>query len=206
MELVAFRWANYDTPLWSNPNRSAGRWHAIGDDPTQYWALHPLGPWAEYVRAHNITDADDLWDIRSRMWAARFELEPGSICAIDFDSAKDYGIEPADLIGDDHGPCQRLAAILRTRFRALIAPSAALPGTSTLVVFGSRVMSPYTLPPPDDELDVPAGLVSEHGGPPPSVLNLVRYRGTPHAGFEAWQNGAPPPVVNPGYALWPTTP
>lgn len=200
MELVGYRWADYDTPLWVNPNRSPGRWHVIGDEPTQYWALHPLGPWAEYVRAFQITNANDLGRITSRIWAARFEFEEGMLCGIDFDSAAGWGIDPAHLVGDDYTPCQALAQSLRLRFRGLIVPSAALPGTWNIVLFGPRAISPYGLPPPDEEQDLPSALLSEHGGPPGSLLGVVCYRGSPHAGLEAWANGEPAPVVNPDYS------
>ena len=199
MEIVGYRWADYDTPLWSNPNRSPGRWHAVGDEPTQYWALHPLGPWAEHARAQHITEPDDLANISSRVWAARFELATGSVCRIDFDTASSFALNPAQLVGDDFGPCQQLARNLRSGYRGLIVPSAALPGTSNLVLFGPRAMSPYELDAPDDDLDVPTSLISEHGGPPSSLFEIVCHRGRPHAGLTAWRAGDSPPVVNPVY-------
>lgn len=202
MEIVGYRWADYDTPLWSNPNRSAGRWHVLGDDPTQYFALHPLGPWAEYVRGQDINDPTDLVEIQSRIWAVRLEFEPGSLCEIDFESAPRWGIEAHQLVGDNYGPCQDLASTLRADFRGIVVPSAALPGTSNLVLFGAYAMSPYNLPPPDVDFDVPAALLSEHGGPAASIVGMVCLRGASHSGLRAWIAGETPPVVNPTYG-WP---
>lgn len=204
MELVGYRWADYDTPLWASPNRSAGRWHVADDGPTQYWALHPLGPWAERIRADGITEADDLVEIRSRLWAARLQLEPDSIYEITFDSATESGMaNPGDLVGDNHGACQSLGAGLRTSgYRGLIAPSAALPGTSNLILFGPRALTPYLEDPPDPDLDIPTALLTEHGGPPRSLLDFVCHKGAPHAGFTAWSRGEDPPSVGLAYP-WP---
>lgn len=201
MEAVGYRWANYDTPFWANPNRSAGRWNSVGDDPTQYWGLHPLCPWAEYVRSQDIVDQDDLASIRSRVWTARLEFDEGTLAEVTYDNAESFGISAADLVADDHGPCRSLAVRLRSQHQGLIVPSAALPGTRNLVVFGGRAMSPYNLPPPDAEMDVPAALASEHGGPPPALLDLVCRRGVIHAGLNAWQNGDDEPIVAPEYPI-----
>lgn len=203
MELVGFRWADYDTPLWVNPNRSSGRWHCVGDDPTQYWTTRPLGPWAEYARRFHVTDWADLREVRSRLWAARLIFGPGEVLELTFDNASRNGIRPDHLVGDDHAPCQTLAQQMRPNYAGLIVPSAALPGASTIVLFGARVMAPYHSDPPDKDLDIPAALLAEHGGPPRSLTGVVCYRGETHAGLRAWQSGQPQPVVQPAYP-WPT--
>jgi hypothetical protein len=41
---VGYRVADWDTPLWVNPNRSPSRWWTPGAI-VQYWSLHPLTPW-----------------------------------------------------------------------------------------------------------------------------------------------------------------
>ena len=50
MEVVTFRLANYETPLWSVENFSAGRYNDADSGYTQYLSLHPLTPWAELLR------------------------------------------------------------------------------------------------------------------------------------------------------------
>ena len=203
MEVVGFRWANYDTPLWVNPNRSSGRWPAVGDDPTQYWATHPLGPWAEYARTFHVRDWEDLREVRSRMWAARLRFDLGEVLELTFENAMQNGIRPEHLVGDDHGPCQAFAQQVRPNYAGLVAPSAALPGTANIVMFGPRAMAPYHSDPPDADLDVPTALLTEHGGPPVSLTGFICCRGVAHVGLRAWKEGQPQPVVQPVHP-WPT--
>ena len=49
---VAYRLASWRRPLRTEPSRVAGRFHRMTEEsPTQYLCLHPLGPWAEFLRA-----------------------------------------------------------------------------------------------------------------------------------------------------------
>jgi hypothetical protein len=50
MDLIAFRLANYETPMWAVKNFSAGRYNDADSGFTQYLSLHPLTPWAEILR------------------------------------------------------------------------------------------------------------------------------------------------------------
>ena len=80
-------------------------------------------------------------------------------------------------MADDQSRCRRLAARLRGAGAAgIIVPSAALPGTESVVLFGPRVGSPYLLE-PLGEVDVPAGITAHDGRPVASLIGLVRYRG-----------------------------
>jgi RES domain-containing protein len=200
VEVIGYRWADYDTPLWINRNRSAGRWHDLGDEPTQYWALHPLGPWAEHVRAQRIRDLIDLEQARSRTWAASFSFEKEEdVAYISFDSAHHWSIDPAALVDDDQTACQALGRALRVSYRAIIVPSAALPGTENLVVFGPRALSAYGVAPNDLEIDVPSAVTADAGRPPSAVLDFVRHFGNVHPGLVAWQSIGtllPPPSVS----------
>ena len=172
----------------------------MGDDPTQYWSLHPLGPWAEYLRWQQITDEADLLTISGRVWAARFDIDPGSLLELSFDTAPTWGVSAQQLVGDDHAPCQAAAVAIRAAgYRGLVAPSAALPGASTLALFGARMMSPYELPAPDEDLDVPCALLTEHGGPPTALLSLVRHWGSLHEGLQAWETGGDSQPIFPSY-------
>lgn len=45
------------------------------------------------------------------------------------------GVSAADLTGDDYGLCQALADKAAQHFDGILAPSAALPGRQTLVIF-----------------------------------------------------------------------
>ena len=194
--VTAFRLATWRRPLRTEPSRLAGRFHAATDaEPTQYLCLHPLGPWAEFMRAEELRDVSL---IAQRVWAARIDLD--GVLRVGFAEAADHGLRPGDLVSDDHRACRRLAARARESGAAgLIVPSAALPGTENLVLFGARVASPWTahsLGP----LDVPAGLTADGARPPAGLDAFVRYRGTAHAGLDAWRAGIEEPFPEPSWA------
>lgn len=189
MELVVFRTSGWDTPWWVSPNRDSGRFNPFGTGPVQYWSLHPLGPYAEYVRAQHWTQ--ELREaLRLRIWVAR--LPDYGIQVIGFDDAEAQGLQAHDLISDDLGPCQDFGAVCLERGSpaGLRVPSAALPGTENIVLFGVRVSSPYTLE-PLGHVDVPTAIGAEGAVPPSALMALVRRPGTPHAAFESWANGQP---------------
>ena len=193
-ELVGYRLAGWDTPFWVLPNRRAGRYNEAGTGSTQYLSLHPLTPWAEYMRNEGIVAAEDAAEARPPLWAARVVLaeDPPRVT---FDSAGEWGLEPADLVADDRSACQRLAGRLRADPEApdaFIAVSAALPGTENLVILAARVMVSYVLEPLDD-LDVPASVAAEDGRALPGLLELVHHVGSagPHLGLAAWSGASP---------------
>lgn len=189
-EAVAYRIAGWDTPLRVNSNRTAGRFNERGSPATQYLSLHPLGPWAEYLRTEELRDPSELAERRLRIWALRIALDDSQ--RIDFSTAADFGLDdPEDLINDNHGACRSLANRLRADPRAprtLIVPSAALPGTDNVVIFGERVQIPYSWA-PISAVDIPACVIAERSQPPPKIPSLVRYRGEPHSAFDAWRAG-----------------
>jgi RES domain-containing protein len=186
---VAFRISNWDTPLRVNPNRTAGRYNEAGSPATQYLSLHPLAPWAEYLRSEGLKDADHLSERRLRIWALRVDLAGAK--EIGFGEAADHGLEAADLVSDDHGPCRRLGE----RFRedplgpeTIVVPSAALPGTTNIVIFGERTQIPYSWE-PIDSIDIPSCVIAERSQPPFGIHTVVRYRGESHRGLEEWSSG-----------------
>lgn len=195
--VTAFRLATWRRPLRTEPSRVPGRFHAATDaDATQYLCLHPLGPWAEFLRAEDLRDVSL---VAQRVWAARVELE--GVVRVGFAEAGDHGLRPGDLVSDDHRACRRLATRLRADGAAgVIVPSAALPGTDNLVLFGPRVSSPWTAH-ALGALDVPAGLTADGARPPVGLDAFVRYRGRPHAGLEAWRAGEEPVFPEPSWAL-----
>lgn len=189
-ELVAYRLAAWDTPFWVRPNRGPARYHDAMAGPTQYLSLHPLGPWAEHLRAHGIREPERLAELRLRLWAVR--LEADRVQALDFDSAEQHGLRPADLVSDDHGACRAFADRVRLDPSAPVVwrvPSAALPGTRNLVIFGPRVASAYGAPPIDPEVDLPAAVAADRATTIEGLLARVRHRGERHAELEAWRRG-----------------
>ena len=186
---VGYRISDWDTPLRVNPNRSAGRYNQAGSPPTQYIGLHPLTPWAEYLRFHNLRDTPEIAERRLTVWALRIELD--SATTIGFHNATEYALEPPDLVDDDYRPCQKLGERLRVDAAApktIIVPSAALPGTQNIVIFGERVGIPYQWS-PIDEADLPACVVAGRAALPPALIDHVRFHGERHAEFDAWQSG-----------------
>jgi RES domain-containing protein len=187
--VIAYRISDWDTPLRVNPNRTPGRYNVAESPATQYLGLHPLTPWAEYLRTNELRDDERLAERRLRIWSLQLDLS--NAVEVNFDNAENYGLEPDDLVGDDHRPCQLLA----DRFRGdpvlpstILVPSAALPGTRNVVIFGERVRIPYDWTPIDD-VDVPACVIAERSQPPQGLAELVCYPGESHIGLDAWRAG-----------------
>jgi len=190
---VGFRISTWDTPLRVNPHRGPGRYHRAGSPPTQYICLHPLGPWAEYLRNGDLRRPEDIADLRLNVWA--FKLDLKDALELDFEAAErraeEPGMRPEDLVSDDHTACRRLADRLRSDSaapKALVVPNAALPGTRNLVIFGPRVQIPY-LWEPVDYGDIPACVITKASQPPEGLLERVRFSRQPHAELEAWRVG-----------------
>jgi hypothetical protein len=190
LELVAFRLANYETPLWSVPNFAAGRYNEPDAGFTQYLSLHPLTPWAELLRNEDRRTRVQAVLMRYPLWALRlrFDDPPPELT---FDNARDFGLTAEDLVADDHTPCRTLARTFRASGPyAFIAPSAALPGTKNLVVLEPHVLVPRNQI-PIDEIDWPGSLASQDGRCPEGLWDLVHYRAmqTKHAALEASEHG-----------------
>lgn len=192
---TVFRHAMWDTPWWVNPNRSEGRYNAVGDPPVQYWCTHPLGPAAEFLRWQGHVDEVELADLRLRIWTA--QVAQDGLVDVDFDSAEGHGIDPEDLVGDDFEPTQQLAGRLRSEgARGLLVPSAALPGTQVVVLFGPRLLFPYLLDPLDRD-QVRTGHVAD-GFVAAEVVAHVRKRGEAHRTLEEWrESGRATPFMDP---------
>jgi hypothetical protein len=200
--LVAYRLASWLRPLRTEPSRVAGRFHRVTEEsPTQYVCLHPLGPWAEFLRGSGLATPEQLASVRHRTWALR--IDPAGLLRIGFAEAADHGLRPGDLVSDDLRACHRLADRLRAAGVAgAIVPSAALPGTGNVVLFGERAAAPYLLE-PLSRVDVPASLTADGGRPPLGLLERVRRRGAAHAALEAWRAGEPFRFLEPSWAEWP---
>lgn len=206
---IAYRAANWDTPLWVERNRSGGRFNEPLSEATQYLCLHPLGPWAEMARAlerqlgRAVTEPDlaELEPAR-RYWLVRLpELE---VFDLGFDSAPEVGLSPLDLVDDDHSACRRAARLHGRRLRAWRYPSAALPGTYNLAVFGERRLARFDAD--ATESAWPGVLAADLARMPLEVLPLMRHLGgarRSHPAVRAWRSGAPLRVQQPLRFRWP---
>ncbi len=190
MEFVTFRLANYETPLWSVENFSAGRYNAASSGFTQYLSLHPLTPWAELLRNEDRRTPDRAILMRYPLWAIRAQIE-GEPFELTFDNAVDFGLNPSDLVDDDYGPCRALAETFRSGGpRAFLAPSAALPGTRNLIVLEPHVLVSWNRV-PFDNIDWPGSMTSQEGRCPEGLWEMVHYRAAAakHPGLDAWERG-----------------
>jgi hypothetical protein len=197
--LICYRFAAYATPLRTVPAGQPAR-YSRGDEnePTQYLALHPLGPLAELMRNADLRTPEQIRAVRTRTWALEVPLD--DLPEIEFDTADQFEIEAEALVADDRGACQGLVSQLREQVPGIVVPSAALPGTRNVVLFGRRVAAPY-LTEPVSALDIPTSITAEHGRPPLALLDIVRFVGDPHPALEAWQQGASFTFVEPAWAL-----
>lgn len=183
--VTAYRHAAYDTPWWAFPSSRSGRFHRGRRDIAQYWCLHPLGPAAEVLRS-NVGPNGDPDDVVLNLWSAIIDFDPAPV-VVDFATAPSYGLSAVDLVADDHTKTQELADALRARgHTSLVVPSAALPGTYNLVLFGPRVLHPYLWRPISSQ-EVPTGHLSDSARPAAEVAGLTRWIGTPHAGLTEWE-------------------
>lgn len=197
--MICYRFASYATPLRTVPAALPARYsRGDEDEPTQYLALHPLGPLAELMRNADLRTPDQVLAVRTRTWALEVPLD--DLVEIAFDNADQFGISAEDLVADDRGACQQLAEQLRSQVPGIVVPSAALPATRSVVLFGPRVAAPY-LSEPVSTLDIPASITAEHGRPLLSLLDIVRFVGDPHAALEAWRRGLSLNFVEPEWAL-----
>lgn len=181
---VAFRYADYDTPLWVRPNTCDGRWHSARTVPTQYLCLSPDGSWADLIRQENLRTEPEAAFIRMPLWVLKIAEERIADYST-FEKAEAAGFPPDALIDEDWERCQSEAGRLRDLgFRGVLSPAAALPGETALTLFGGRRAVGW-----DDEpylaSAIPAKIVTI-GAPPVGLIERVRFRGDEHAGYTAY--------------------
>jgi hypothetical protein len=134
---------------------------------------------------HNVGPSGDPDGVVLNLRMAVIDLD--DVTRIDFDDCADYGLTPDELVGDDYAPTRTLADVVRAGgATAMIVPSAALPGTDNLILFGVRVLNPYLSAPLSPE-EVPTGHLSDAARSPEEVAKHVRWFGTPHNAAEQWK-------------------
>jgi RES domain len=184
MNFTVFRHAAYDSPWWAFPSSRSGRFNRAKQDTTQYLCLHPLGPAAEMLR-HNVGPTGDPDDVILNLWTATVELD--DVVRVDFDDCAGYGCTPDELVGDEYAPTQSLADQLRASgARAMVVPSAALPGTHILILFGERVLHPYLWQPLAPE-EIPTGHLTDGARVAAEIYSHVRWFGSEHTALEQWK-------------------
>lgn len=200
MRLTVFRHASYDSPWWAFPSSRAGRFHRARSETVQYLSLHPLGPAAEMLR-HHLGPQGNPDDIVLNLWTAVVDVDEPT--RVDFDDCGAYGLTPDELVGDDYAPTQVLADAIRDAgSSAMIVPSAALPGTHNMILFGARVLNPFLSQPltPDE---IPTGHLTDAARVPAEVAPHVRWFGARHKAAEQWKTtGNYEPFDDPTATRW----
>lgn len=181
---VAFRYSNYDTPFWVRPNSDEGRWHQVGDGPTQYLSVTVEGAWAELMRTEGLRSEAEVALVRMPMWVADLDLHRIADYRT-FEKAGKADFPPDALIDEDYSRCQREGGRLRgAGYQGVLAPSAALPGSINLTLFGPRIASRWGMPPALAS-SIPATKIAV-GSPPEGIVTRVRHRGEPDPLCEAY--------------------
>jgi RES domain-containing protein len=179
-DVIAWRYSNYDTPFWARNNTRDGRWNAAGEASVQYLAMEPNGAWAELIRAEELRSEEDVATVRIPIWVAA--VNEVLVDYSTFERAEAAGFAPDALVDDDWGRCQAEGRRLRELgYGGVIAPSAALPGATNVVIFGPRILwawrRPLVL-----SATIPAQ-VAAVGSPPPGLVARVRHFGDEHTGL-----------------------
>jgi RES domain-containing protein len=202
--LTTFRLAAYETPLWATENFAPGRYNHAGDGATQYLSLHPMTPWAELLRNQSRRTASAALQLRLPLWSIKVGLAD-PLTEIAFADAQTYGLRADDLVSDDQSACRGLARQLRSDPdgpRALLVPSAALPGTKNLVLLDPYVAISYVADPVAPE-DLPTCMAAQDACCPDALWDLVHHHASRrmHAGLEAWYDSDPFEFTEPPVAL-----
>lgn len=109
---VAFRYSDYDTPLWARANTLGGRWHVARTSPTQYFGLTSDACWADLIRHENLRTEPEVAMVRMPFWVLKLSEERLADYRT-FEKAERAGFPPDALIDDEWDRCQAEAERLR---------------------------------------------------------------------------------------------
>lgn len=122
----------------ADPAVTAGRYHRVGARGVWYASSSESASWAELFR-HQEADAVSAPEAIRRMGQARvrklrvLDLTDARVCEM-------LDINASELVGDDLRQCQEVAQYASDAgYDAILAPSAALAGETTLAVFASAM-------------------------------------------------------------------
>ena len=178
LEARAYRATSYDVPLRVAENRRSGRWNIAHSGTVQYLCLDAEAPFAEKVRHENLRTEAEVAMYNITLW----ELQVHEGVVVDygtFEKAEDAGFPPDALVDDDHERCQKEAQrLVSLGARGILSPSAALPGSVNLTLFGQRVEVRWSARPGVSSA-VPAQKLAT-GHPPTGLVDRVRFMGDAH--------------------------
>jgi hypothetical protein len=117
-----------------DPPSYPGRFHVVGDPATWYASVTEQDAWAQFFR-HHPGGGVDPFEVRRRVGEAQVD----DLLVLDLTDAavrRLCGITAKQLRSNRYAACQALGRAARAAgFEGILAPSAALPGESTLSVF-----------------------------------------------------------------------
>jgi RES domain-containing protein len=148
--------------------------------------LDANAPFAEALRHEDLRTEAEAATYRTTIWQVR--ADQGAVVDYStFERAEAAGFPTDALVEDDHERCQAEAAWLKSHgMLGLLAPSAALPGSLTLALFGPRVAISW-----DAIVELastmPAAKLTT-GPPPTGLVSRIRYFGETHAALVAYQS------------------
>jgi RES domain-containing protein len=178
LQTRVYRATSYDVPLRVAANRRSGRWNIAGTGSVQYLCLDAEAPYAEKVRHEDLRTEAETGTYTVALW----ELEVNEGFVVDygtFEKAEAAGFPAEALVDDDHERCQKEAQrLIGLGARGVLSPSAALPGSTNLTLFGQRVEVRWGARPGVSSA-VPAQRLAA-GHPPPGLVKRVRFFGDEH--------------------------
>ena len=120
-----------------DPALGVGRYHQAGDPGVWYASSQEQAAWAELFR-HFLDAGVDPFEVRRRIGRVSVVVE---VLDLTDPVVRDkLGVAEEDLVGDDYDVTQEVAReARRVGFHGVLAPSAALPGATTLAVFAGAL-------------------------------------------------------------------
>jgi len=131
------------------------------------------------LRAEDLRSEPEAQMLLSTVWQLRVE-EGALVDYGTFEKAEAAGFPPEALVEDDYERCQAEADFLRSKgARGLITPSAALPGSQSLTLFGPRVEVQWDTVPALASM-MPVRRLTTRAPAPAGLVHRVRFRGMEH--------------------------
>lgn len=125
-----------DLLSFPSPSVGEGRYHREGDPGAWYASSKERAAWTELFR-HLRSGRLSPTEVRRRVGRVRIE-EMDVLDLTDPGMRDQIGISEAELVGDDRSRCQEISSAARAAgLDGILAPSAAVRGERTLVVFPS---------------------------------------------------------------------
>jgi RES domain len=144
--------------------------------------LDSEAPFAEMLRHEDLRTEREAATYMTSIWQLR--VEDGYIVDYGtFDKAEAGGFPPEALVDDDHERCQAEAQrLISLGARGVVTPSAALPGSTNLTLFGPRVPIEWNAK-VTIAATIPVQIVAT-GHPPSGLVDRVRFFGDAHPELE----------------------